>query len=169
MNYTITELLWLLLVYSLVGWIIETVVGSLKHKKFVNRGFLTGPFCLVYGITAVLMTVTTEDLLGNTFFLFLGCGILATAVEWFTGRLLEHLNSHKWWDYSSKKWNYDGYICLQCTLRTCLWKSLDQRTLPPSFCIHRKNPEKAGIPSHLDIRCIYGSQHAGFRCCPNPL
>ena len=74
MNYTITELLWLLLVYSFLGWLIETVVGTIKNRSFINRGFSTGPFCLVYGIAAVLMTLTTGDLLDNTFFLFIGCG-----------------------------------------------------------------------------------------------
>lgn len=121
MNYTITELLWLFLIYSFLGWIIETIVGTIKNRTFINRGFSTGPFCLVYGFTAVLMTLTTEDLLDNTFFLLLGCGILSTAVEWFTGKLLERLNRHKWWDYSGKKWNYDGYICLQYSI---LWAIL---------------------------------------------
>lgn len=121
MDYTITELLWLLLIYSFLGWIIETVVGTIKNRRFINRGFSTGPFCLVYGIAAVLMTLTTGDLLDNTFFLLIGCGILATMVEWLTGKLLERLNSHKWWDYSGKKWNYDGYICLQYSI---LWAVL---------------------------------------------
>lgn len=126
MNYTFTELLWLLLVYSFLGWIIETVIGTIKNKKFINRGFSTGPFCLVYGFAAILMAVTTEDLSQHTGFLFIGCGILATAVEWFTGKLLERLNSHKWWDYSEKRWNYDGYICLQYSI---LWAVLGTLTV----------------------------------------
>ena len=121
MDYSITQLLWLLLVYSFLGWIIETVVGTIKSRSFINRGFSSGPFCLVYGIAALLMTLTTRDLLDNTFFLLIGCGILATVVEWFTGKLLERLNSHKWWDYSKNKWNYDGYICLQYSI---LWAVL---------------------------------------------
>ncbi|HJB29562.1 MAG TPA: putative ABC transporter permease [Candidatus Blautia faecavium] len=126
MNYTFTELLWLLLVYSFLGWTIETVIGTIKNKKFINRGFSTGPFCLVYGFAAILMAVTTEDLSQHTGFLFIGCGILATAVEWFTGKLLERLNSHKWWDYSEKRWNYDGYICLQYSI---LWAVLGTLTV----------------------------------------
>ena len=121
MNYTISELIWLLLVYSFFGWIIETVVGTIKNHKFINRGFSTGPFCLVYGAAAVLMTVILKDLIGNPVFLFIGCGIIATVVEWFTGKFLERLNSHKWWDYSGKKWNFDGYICLQYSV---LWAIL---------------------------------------------
>ena len=57
MKYTGMELLWLALSYSFLGWVIETAAGTVKKKKFVNRGFSTGPFCLVYGVAAVLMTV----------------------------------------------------------------------------------------------------------------
>lgn len=113
MNYTGYELALLFLVYSFLGWIIETVVTSLKKKKFVNRGFFNGPFCFIYGFSAVIMTVVLWELKGQLVFLFLGCAILATAVEWFTGKLLERMNRHKWWDYSNKKWNFGGYICLQ--------------------------------------------------------
>ena len=118
MDFTFTELLWLFLIYSFLGWIFEAVVGTIKNKRFTNRGFSTGPFCIVYGIAAVTMQVTLADLMNNPIFLFIGCGIQATFIEWFTGKLLELVNRRKWWDYSNKKWNFDGYICLEYTL---LW------------------------------------------------
>ena len=121
MNYTIMELIWLLLIYSFLGWVIETIVGTVKKKKFVNRGFSTGPFCLVYGTAAVFMAVTMEELRADPVFQLLGCGILATIIEWMAGKILERLNQHKWWDYSDKKWNFDGYICLQYSV---LWAVL---------------------------------------------
>ena len=121
MEYTFTELSWLLLVYSFLGWIIEAMVGTIKNKRFTNRGFSTGPFCLIYGVSVVIMEVTLSELMGSPFFLFIGCGIQATVIEWITGKVLERLNHHKWWDYSDKKWNFDGYICLQYTL---LWAVL---------------------------------------------
>ena len=121
MDYTITELLWLFLIYSFLGWIFEAVVGTIKNKRFTNRGFSTGPFCPVYGVAAVVMQITLADLVESPVFLFIGCGIQATVIEWFTGKLLERLNRHKWWDYSNKKWNFDGYICLEYTL---LWAVL---------------------------------------------
>ena len=102
MNYTIMELIWLLLIYSFLGWVIETIVGTVKKKKFVNRGFSTGPFCLVYGTAAVFMAVTMEELRADPVFQLLGCGILATIIEWMAGKILERLNQHKWWDYSDK-------------------------------------------------------------------
>ena len=65
MNYSMMELVWLLLIYSFLGWVVETIVGTVKKKKFVNRGFSTGPFCLVYGIAAVFMAVTMEELMAE--------------------------------------------------------------------------------------------------------
>ena len=118
MEYTFTEIFWLFLIYSFIGWIIEAAVGTIRNKSFTNRGFSTGPFCLVYGAGAALMSVTLQELLNNLFLLFIGCAIQATAVEWITGKTLERLNRHKWCDYSDKRWNFDGYICLQYTV---LW------------------------------------------------
>lgn len=85
---------------------------------FTNRGFTTGPFCGVYGTAAVLMAAALQELRGNPVFLFLGCAAVATAVEWITGKTLERLNRKKWWDYSEKRWNFDGYICLSYSV---LW------------------------------------------------
>lgn len=114
MKYTGMEVLWLFLVYSFLGWVLETAVGTIKRKRFTNRGFTTGPFCGVYGTAAVLMAAALQELRGNPVFLFLGCA----AVEWITGKTLERLNRKKWWDYSEKRWNFDGYICLSYSV---LW------------------------------------------------
>ena len=84
----------------------------------VNRGFLNGPLCAIYGITAVFMTRYLYELQSSPVFLFLGCMIIATAVEWLAGHALERIGHGKWWDYSNKKWNMDGYICLQYSV---LW------------------------------------------------
>ncbi|OUP86398.1 UNVERIFIED_ORG: hypothetical protein B5F06_06955 [Lacrimispora saccharolytica] len=112
------EFLWLFLVYSFLGWVLETAAGTIKKKRFTNRGFTTGPFCGVYGTAAVLMAAALQELRGNPVFLFLGCAAVATAVEWITGKTLERLNRKKWWDYSEKRWNFDGYICLSYSV---LW------------------------------------------------
>lgn len=72
MQYSIPELLWLLLIYSFWGWVLETAAGSIKRKKFVNRGFSTGPLCLVYGVAAVLLTVTLQELAGHFLYCFSG-------------------------------------------------------------------------------------------------
>lgn len=118
MKYTGMEFLWLFLVYSFLGWVLETAVGTIKRKRFTNRGFTTGPFCGVYGTAAVLMAAVLQELRENPVFLFLGCAAVATAMEWITGKTLERLNRKKWWDYSEKRWNFDGYICLSYSV---LW------------------------------------------------
>ena len=118
MKYTGIELLWLFLLYSFFGWALETAAGTIRQKRFVNRGFTTGPFCTVYGVAAVLMTTVLQELRASFLLLFLGCMVLGTAVEWFAGKILERLNQKKWWDYSEKRWNFDGYICAQYAL---LW------------------------------------------------
>lgn len=118
MHYTFSELIWLVLIYSFLGWFIETIVGTIRKKKFVNRGFSSGPFCFIYGTAALIMIISLEDLENQPFFLFLGCMIIATTIEWFAGKILERMNQRKWWDYSDKKWNFDGYICLQYSV---LW------------------------------------------------
>ena len=104
------ELLLLFFAASFLGWVLETAAADIKQKKFVNRGLVTGPFCVMYGITTVLLTVGLGELRGIWLFLF--SAIYATVVEWIGGHLIEWLFHQRWWDYSGKKGNLDGYICL---------------------------------------------------------
>ena len=108
----------LYLVYSFLGWVAETVVATVKGRAFVNRGVASGPFCFVYGTAAVLMAVGFADLRSTPVALFLGCAANATVVEWVTAKLLERMHRRRWWDYSDKKFNLDGYVCLQYSV---LW------------------------------------------------
>ena len=106
------RLLFLFFIYSFLGWVMETVSVTLKRKKIVNRGFLNGPVCMIYGITAVIFTVSLTSLKDNLFFLFLGSTIYATVTELLAGKFLEKFYHGRWWDYSHKRWNFDGYVCL---------------------------------------------------------
>lgn len=116
MNYTGYELLLLLFVYAFLGWVLETVTAAIKQKQFVNRGLINSPFCILYGITAVIISVFLSEL--NGIWLFLGSMILATVAEWIAGHLIERLYHERWWDYSDIRWNLDGYICLPVSI---LW------------------------------------------------
>lgn len=118
MNYTFYDIAMLFFTYSFLAWLAETTVATVKEKDFRNRGFASGPFCFIYGFTGVLLTIVFQDLRNDAFFLFLGATVVSTAVEWFTGKILEGMKQKKWWDYSAKRWNLDGYICLQYSL---LW------------------------------------------------
>lgn len=104
--------LWLFVVYSVFGWLLETIWWAVRKRRFVNRGFLNGPVCSIYGIAALLMSVFLRDLHGNPVFLFLGCGLTGAAVELIGGRLLEHLGVGRWWDYSGKRFQLGGYVSL---------------------------------------------------------
>ncbi len=85
MNYTIYDYLGLFFFYAFLGWLLETSVAAIRKKHMVNRGFLNGPLCAIYGITAVFMTRYLYELQSSPVFLFLGCMIIATAVEWIAG------------------------------------------------------------------------------------
>ncbi len=109
MNYTLFEILWLFILYSFLGWVLETVATVFRKRRFANRGLVNGPFCIIYGLTASVLTVFTEGL--PAFWVFVGSMVLATLVEWVSGHLIEKAYHERWWDYSDVKFNLDGYIC----------------------------------------------------------
>ena len=113
---SMTRLLFLFFTYAFLGWVLETVLVTLKQKKVVNRGFLNGPLCMIYGITAIILTVGLTSLKDNIFFLFVGSCIYATVTELLAGKFLEKYYHGRWWDYSKKKFNFDGYVCLDHSL-----------------------------------------------------
>ena len=114
------------MVYSFLGWVGETVVATVRGGRFTNRGVAAGPFCFVYGVAAVLMAVGFADLRGRPVYLFFACMLVATVTEWVTAKLLERLHRRKWWDYSHKKFNLNGYVCLQYSV---LWGALGAGTV----------------------------------------
>lgn len=108
--FSVNEILWLFFVYSFLGWMFETVIATVKQKKFVNRGLISGPFCIIYGVAATIISVGLKDVSGIWLLLF--SMIYATVVEWIGGHLIERLFGERWWDYSRIRYNLDGYICL---------------------------------------------------------
>ena len=118
MNLNFYTLSVIYLVYSFLGWVGETVVATIKGRQFTNRGMASGPFCFVYGTAGVLLAVGLADLRTNWLALFAGSFLIATVVEWVTAKFLERMHHRRWWDYSSKKFNLDGYVCLQYSV---LW------------------------------------------------
>lgn len=114
MNYLFREILWLFLIYSFFGWILETVTAAIKHKQFVNKGFINSPLCIIYGITACTVTIFFDELSG--LWLFVASVIMAVIVEWTAGHFIEKFFHERWWDYSDRKWNLDGYICFSMSL-----------------------------------------------------
>ena len=110
--------LWIFFVYAFLGWCSEVAYAALKHGVFVNRGFLNGPLCPVYGFGVVIVLGCLTPLKENFLILFLGSLVLTSALEWVTGFVLEKLFRQRWWDYSNEPFNLNGYICLRFSI---LW------------------------------------------------
>ena len=122
-----TEVLWLFMIYSLLGWGIEVVYHAVTLGAVVNRGFLNGPVCPVYGcgVICVLGVIKkageSMGYSGNIetaspAVLFVVGITFATAVELIAGAALDKLFHARWWDYSREKFNFKGYICLRFSI-----------------------------------------------------
>ncbi len=102
--------------YSFLGWVWESCYVSVKEKKWINRGFVAGPVVTIYGVGAVVVYVLLRPLADHILLLYLGGVVLATVLEYVTGKLMEALFHTNWWDYSNKKFNFQGVICLGSSL-----------------------------------------------------
>lgn len=112
------ELVWIFIIYAFLGWCTEVSFAAVDTGKFVNRGFLNGPYCPIYGCGVVIVVMVLTPLKENLFFLFLGSMLLTTVLEYITGFVLEKVFHNKWWDYSDKPFNIKGYVCLKFSI---LW------------------------------------------------
>jgi uncharacterized membrane protein len=106
------------IIYSMLGWVAEVVFHLYTEKKLINRGFLNGPWCPIYGTGAISMIIILNRLPQNPILLFFAGAILASLIELITGLTLERLFGNKWWDYSENKFNIKGYISLKFSI---LW------------------------------------------------
>lgn len=112
MEYTIEIYILLFFSYSILGWLIEVTIKYFQFKRFINRGFLIGPYCPIYGWGAILITFLVKKYTDDPLALFV-FGILVCAIlEYLTSYIMEKLFKARWWDYSQKKFNINGRICL---------------------------------------------------------
>lgn len=103
-------------IYSFLGWVWESAYVSVKKGKPVNRGFINGPLCTIYGAGAVSVYLIMKPFAGNLLILYVGGVFTATLLELVTGWLMERIFHTRWWDYSRQKFNFHGYICLGASL-----------------------------------------------------
>jgi len=103
-------------IYSFMGWCLETVYATINKKEFVNRGFLHGPFCPIYGFGTLSIVVLLKPIETNYIFLFLGSVFLTSIIEYITGYILETAFHSTWWDYSNEPYNLHGRICLSFSI-----------------------------------------------------
>ena len=112
MEYNFLNLITYFIVYSFLGWILESVVRTVCERKIINTGFLKGPFCPIYGCGAIIMLLFLSELKYSTILLFIMSVISLSIWEYIVGAFLEKSFHTKYWDYSDHKFNYKGRICL---------------------------------------------------------
>lgn len=115
-HYSIIQWLFFFYFYCFFGWIFESTYVSIKSRKFVNRGFMRGPFLPIYGSGAIMMLVVSMPFQDNIFLTYIAGCIGATVLELVTGVVMEALFKVRYWDYSNQKFNYKGHICLSSTV-----------------------------------------------------
>lgn len=104
------------IIYSVLGWCAEVGFAAATTGKFVNRGFLNGPYCPIYGTGVAIVLLLLTPLQGSLPALFAGAVLLTSALEFLTGFVLEKLFHQRWWDYSGKPLNICGYVCVTFSL-----------------------------------------------------
>lgn len=110
---TFYQIAFLFFTYSFLGWVGEVVFTAAVRRKYQDRGVLSGPLCILYGIGGLVITFALGDMSRNGwFFLFVFSAVYATVIEWIGGHILERTSHTRWWDYSAMPFNLDGYICL---------------------------------------------------------
>ena len=103
-------------VYGFLGWCTEVIFAAFKQHRFVNRGFLNGPICPIYGVGVTLVIACLEAFQSNLLLLYISSVILVTVLEGVTVWAMDKLFHNKWWDYSKLPFNIGGYVCLLFSL-----------------------------------------------------
>ena len=111
--YTFLEYFLVFILYSFLGWFIEVMLSFIQHKKFINRGFLIGPYCPIYGFGMLLIIFLLKEYTGEPLVLFILSMVICLVLEYMTSYLMELIFKARWWDYSSKKFNINGRVCLE--------------------------------------------------------
>ena len=103
----------LFLIYSFIGWLMEISFTLYKDKTLVNRGFLMGPYCPIYGCGCILIILLLKRYLNDFIALFIMSMVICSILEYLTSYIMEKLFKARWWDYSQRKFNINGRVCLE--------------------------------------------------------
>lgn len=98
-------------IYSVLGWLMESIYVSILQKKFVNRGFLIGPYCPIYGYGSLIIVLYLEQYKSNILTVFILGVAICSILEYITSYLMEKIFKARWWDYSDRKFNLNGRVC----------------------------------------------------------
>lgn len=160
MQYSIYQLLWLFLIYSFLGWCVEVSFVAVTSGRVVNRGFLNGPVCPIYGVGMLGALLLLGPVSGNLLLLFLLGMLLCTLVELIGGWVLERAFHTRWWDYSDEPFNLGGYICLRFSIMWGLAVTFAVRLIHPLiFSMVNWLPM---LPGGILLGLLYGLFAADF-------
>lgn len=120
-------------IYSLMGWLLEVGTKFVTTGKFVNRGFLIGPICPIYGYCMVLLTLLIGTGDKDILSIFLKSILVCSLIEYGTSYIMEKVFKARWWDYSNKRFNINGRICLETMLPFGIMGTLALYFLQPAF------------------------------------
>lgn len=124
--------LFMFFVYGLIGWVVEVIYYGITEGKFINRGFLNGPLCPVYGIGFYCVIWFFLPVMDSFPMLFFGSAIVCTTVELLAGVILYAIFRLRWWDYSNYRLNFHGFICLRFSIYWGIACSLGMNILHPA-------------------------------------
>lgn len=111
-GYDIRIYFLLFIIYSVAGWCMEVICKLIQYKRFINRGFLIGPWCSIYGYGALLITFLLQKYTDDALVLFIMAIVVCGTLEYLTSYFMEKIFKARWWDYSQRKFNLNGRICL---------------------------------------------------------
>lgn len=145
-GFPISLLFLYFVIYAFLGWILETVYCSVRERRFVARGFLYGPVCPIYGVGVLMMLCWFAPFTGQPLLFYVIATVCMSAWEYLVAWILETTTHIKYWDYSDRKFNLHGRICLSISLT---WGVLAYLVI---FWIH---PVVAGLVEWLSVFTIY--------------
>ena len=141
-NY-IETLILLFFTYSFAGWVMESIGGIFVVKKFINRGFMIGPLCPVYGVGVVIITVLLGKYVNDFVALFVLATVLCGFLEYMTSYVMEKMFNARWWDYTNRRFNINGRVCLENLCAFGIAGSIILRYINPFFInLYDKVPER---------------------------
>ena len=136
----------LFMMYSFMGWLMEVMLTLIKEHKFVNRGFLIGPYCPIYGYGCLLIIILLGKYANDFIVLFLMTITICSILEYLTSYFMEKLFNARWWDYSNRKFNLNGRICLETMIPFGLLGSI---------VVYVVNPFYMKILSYIPLTVLY--------------
>ncbi len=155
------ELINAFFLYSFLGWVMECIVIHREKGRWENRGFAHVPFCIIYGFGAILGYWILKPFSSNYALLYVVGALMATAFEYLTALLMLRLFGSLWWDYTNKKFNYKGILCMESTLG---WGVIAVLLF---VCLHRfvfglvlAIPDEIGAGLAFALTCVYGLDFA---------